>query len=324
MRSRDAHASREPGCLDTHRRRGLVARAKDGPESQAEQTASAGPASPRGGFGRDQRGLALIAVLWAVALVAILAAQVIGRTTQDLRLARNLAERTAVELAADGGIRYAIAELAGGRDALFDTDGRMRLAVGDAIVQVEVSSEAERVDLNAAAPALIEALLVTLSVPSEEARWAAGLIAEARTGGLEVGTLGAGPRPRFFVMPLDLARVPSLPEDFRRLLMPYVTTFTGKAWPAAETRLTPVRRALDLLEQQERGPAESPSSWTAVAYGLGASGSEPRVPERTVRIVATATGQSGSRFVRTTVVVLHLGRGDDHTVLLWQRSWGGE
>lgn len=253
-------------------------------------------------------------VLWTLLLISLLATQILGRTTRDIWISRSLIDRSAVELAADGGVRLAIVSLLGSDDGRLEADGKVVLSIGGARVAVSVDDETGRVDLNAAPPALLEALLLALDVPAPEARRSAESIVGFRTA--KPGSSEHEPR---FEVPLDLVRVPGLAPTARQLMMPYVTTFTGKS-PTRATQLIPVRRALEMLEDGRGTGASSEGSWTSFALAFGARGGKP---QRIMRITAVATGASGARFARTAVVVIQPDGVEDYRVLWWQRSWSG-
>ena len=60
---------------------------------------------------RGERGIALIAVLWALIVLSLIAAAVSVGTHSSIIIARNTADRAAARRAADAGIQRAILDL---------------------------------------------------------------------------------------------------------------------------------------------------------------------------------------------------------------------
>jgi len=63
--------------------------------------------------GRSEEGIALIAVLWSLVLLSIIAASVSWDARTSTRIARNMADNAGVRAAADAGIQWAILGLIG-------------------------------------------------------------------------------------------------------------------------------------------------------------------------------------------------------------------
>src|SRR5262245_31948315 len=76
-----------------------------------------------------EHGVALIAVLWLLALLSIIAALLSSQTRSDARIARNTADQAVVRAAADAGIERAILDLISYPKATdprkFNGDGRV-------------------------------------------------------------------------------------------------------------------------------------------------------------------------------------------------------
>ena len=61
--------------------------------------------------GRSEEGIALIAVLWTLTLLSLIAAALSFETRINDRVARNMADSAATRAAADAGIERAILDL---------------------------------------------------------------------------------------------------------------------------------------------------------------------------------------------------------------------
>lgn len=113
---------------------------------------------------RAQCGLALVVVLWAAALLSVIAASFAFSMRVETRLAGNQIERTQAQAIADAGIRRGILALLGNLpETRWVADGRAyELPFGDAGMRIRLFSENGKVDLNGAPEALIHGLLAAL------------------------------------------------------------------------------------------------------------------------------------------------------------------
>lgn len=125
----------------------------------------------------NERGIALISVLWVGVVLGALAAAVMALSRGDLDLARSLRAQAEAELAADSAARTVIYALVNRADGPIAADGSVTAwRIGDAEVRVEVTSEHGRVDLNHAPADLLAALLAEAGAgPSEAERLAAAI-----------------------------------------------------------------------------------------------------------------------------------------------------
>ncbi|MEE8272388.1 MAG: hypothetical protein V3R98_11745 [Alphaproteobacteria bacterium] len=131
-----------------------------------------------------QRGVALIAVLWTVALLSLMAMAFLAETRSHANLTRNLLENAKAEALADAGVYRAVAGLL---DADFITgwraDGTVyTLAMGEGEVRITIADEGGKIDLNRAPDALLAGLFGALGVPEGEAAPLVDAIADFRDG----------------------------------------------------------------------------------------------------------------------------------------------
>lgn len=110
---------------------------------------------------RAAAGIALIGTLWVVVLLVLVAAATARALRDETRLARNLLAAAQARAAAQAGAELALFHLGTPQARLrWAADGTPReLRVGEAAVRVVVEDESGKVDLNQAAPALLEGLL---------------------------------------------------------------------------------------------------------------------------------------------------------------------
>jgi general secretion pathway protein K len=103
--------------------------------------------------GRSEEGIALIAVLWMLTLLSIIAAALSLETRSSLRIARNMAENAAARAAADAGIQRAVLDLVNTPGAPADargfrTGGRAYAwRFANSTVHISVQDEASKIDL---------------------------------------------------------------------------------------------------------------------------------------------------------------------------------
>jgi general secretion pathway protein K len=108
-----------------------------------------------------QQGVALILVLWILALMTIMAGSFALSTQRESSLITNSRDRAKAVALADGGIHYAMFMLSLPNPAQrWRADGTpYRLAVGGVPVEVRIFDEGGKVDLNAARESTLRTLL---------------------------------------------------------------------------------------------------------------------------------------------------------------------
>ena len=133
-------------------------------------------------FASRQRGVALILVVWVIALMSVLLGSfaLIART-ENLQ-ARHLFDSTTARYAAEAGLERAIFELrrpdpmtrwlGDGRPYEFQFD--------NALVRVELTDESGKIDLNTAGDDLLQGLFVSAGLPIDKAQQLSGAIQDWR------------------------------------------------------------------------------------------------------------------------------------------------
>jgi general secretion pathway protein K len=111
----------------------------------------------------DGRGLALVTVLWLLALLTLLASAVVSVTLTSRRAEQWLEQAVQADLAADAGIRITQLQLINHPDTASHTllGASRSLSFAGIPIEVTVDQEAGRIDLNEADPQLLYALLAT-------------------------------------------------------------------------------------------------------------------------------------------------------------------
>ena len=160
----------------------------------------------------QSRGIALVGVLWILALLTVSAAALSAALREDLRLTGNLIAAAQARRAAEGGVELVLARLIGGPQP-GSSGSRLGVAgsppssfrLGEAHVEVAFVDEAGRLDLNEAPEALLENYFRVAGLGAAAAREVVS------------GILARRQAPLPFVAVDELAGVPGLPADvFRR------------------------------------------------------------------------------------------------------------
>jgi general secretion pathway protein K len=205
---------------------------------------SHGPAPKR-------RGFALVMVIWGVAIIALLVVSYQSTARLRLQTAFNIAGATRAELVADAAANEAILSIlseraAGGERPVYG-GAPVYCAIDGAAVAIAVEDEGGKVDLNAASPNLLQALLQGFAVQPRDAEQIAKSIVAFRTpidprtaSAIEPG--GAGDKPfglkrAPYQTVLELDQTPGISPEFFRLLLPFVTVHSRA--PGVDPRVAP-------------------------------------------------------------------------------------
>ena len=105
------------------------------------------------------RGVALIAVLWVVLLLAMIAGSLTMLTRTELGLSRNLVLSARAEALAEGGIHLAAARLLSPADSGPQGILTWQVQMDEDLIEIAAADIGGRVDLNVAQPELIAGLL---------------------------------------------------------------------------------------------------------------------------------------------------------------------
>ena len=246
------------------------------------------PAAPRSER-RAERGIALIMVLWAIALLMVIAASYAFETRTEALLSANLMHKARAEAAAEAGVRRAIVDLLQKNDSVFKSGlSEQSLRFAGADVRIAVVSEHGRIDLNAAPDALVhrvaERALESLSgTPGVTADSLADAILDWRDADRTRRPAGAedpdyrlagkshGAADQAFISVSELSLVAGIPLSVYRELSRYFTVHTRASRVDPEAASEAVLLAIPGLsaEAVERYIQERE---------LAREGASPRVP----------------------------------------------
>jgi general secretion pathway protein K len=237
-----------------------------------------------------ERGTALVAVLWALVFLSILALSLVLATRTESRIGRNFAEQAQAKALADAGVYRALATLVDvDRTRRWRGDGRVySFDLGEGQVRVSLQDEAGKVDLNAASAALLEAVFLSAGAEPTEAQALAAAVEDWRDaddlrrphGAEEAEYQGAGksygPANRRFESIEDLNLVLGMSARLYERVAEHVTVFSGQS-------------AID--------PETAPAAVLAMIPGLGADAATAILQARAHRDgAAAASGALSSRF----------------------------
>lgn len=192
---------------------------------------------------RNQRGVALLLVLWVLALLSTLLAGLLGWVHLQNRQALWQRQHTQAVLAAEAGIGMAVlAQLDRDPARHWKADGQPHgLRFDDAKLAVSLGSETGKLDLNAAPAESFARLLAACgSAPGLASEIAQGL--EQRRGG------GRAP----LRMVEEVRELPGIGQPLYQCASPHVTLWSGQTAPDARMASPWLRRALGL---PQAGPA---------------------------------------------------------------------
>jgi general secretion pathway protein K len=252
---------------------------------------------------RSEEGIALIAVLWALTLLSLVAAAVSLETRSSTRIARNIAENATAKAAADAGIQRAILDLVSSRGAPIDTlkfraDGRdYAWRFGNSTVHISALDESSKIDLNQAPEALLAALFQSVGVNSDKAQSLAAAIADFRdadnlrraSGGEEAEYQSAGlawrPKNAPFQTIEELQQVLGMTADIYRRITANVTIYSVVDYSV-------ISRSPTLADERLR----------EIVSRAGLNSFYATLPGLAFSVRAEANSANGAVFVREAVV----------------------
>ncbi len=269
--------------------------------------------APRGAA--REWGFALLIVLWTLALLSFLIMQMVAAARTEAEIALNLRSNIVQESNADGAIYAAAFHLLDPSDQHWKADGVVHeLSIPGAKVAVQVTDEANKVNLNTASVDLLRAVLLGVGADPTTASTLAGAIVDWRAANganslvmkvLQYRTAGLdyAPPEKPFRSVGELSLVLGMTPDLLARIRPHLTIYS--TYGPGRTSTDPVARAAIMLLRQQGG---------VLPYERDASG------EQVLQVIATTTGANGATFTRRAIVLLDPGSKDRPcAILAWQR-----
>jgi len=192
------------------------------------------------------RGAALVLVLWLIVLLAGLVGGFAFAARVEALQGRTAERGVQAREHARAGVEYAVWRLQARPDAgRWIADGRRyRWQFDDSRIELRITDERGKVDLNLADRALIEALLRVLEVAPERAALLAHAIELRRQAAGANGA--AASAPGAYVSTVELRDLPGMDLPLYRRLRPLVTVHGVAGRPLAQVAAEPVLLAMGL------------------------------------------------------------------------------
>jgi general secretion pathway protein K len=292
---------------------------------------------------RGERGVALVIVLWTLALLAVLAGAFSTASRTHTKLAFNVIERAKAEALADAAVARAIAGLLtppeeGGLRV--DQTPYAWIFDGGEVV-FTIADEGGKIDLNSVGAEELSAILAALGVPARDSARLAGAIVDFRDDDQAVSASGAeaaeyrraglphGPKDAPFERVDELSLVLGMTSEVMALLGPIATVHTATAEPTIALMAPEYRAALQgvigvsgagddaavegepsaqerqgQFEEEPEGRQRSRSAETRMLSSLRPEGLDLRSEANIYTVHAEARSAQGAIFVREAVVAI--------------------
>ncbi len=278
--------------------------------------------------GGHHRGIALIAVLWVVALLAIVAGAVSAAVRGEARLAGNLLAQAQARHAAEGALHLAILSLLA-REGEPAHGAVPEREIGHSTVRVVIEDEAGKLDLNLARARLLDGLLQAVGSTEGERRRVVAAILDWRDADDQTRPDGAedreylaagvayGAKDAHFDSVEELQLVLGMSPALYRRLKPALTVHARR--PDVEPRLASPLVRLALAAADESVGAARPPLPAGGDDAASDRRAETRLRNATYAIHAQARAPNGvTAHVTAIVAVHHRDRGAAFTILQWR------
>ena len=249
-----------------------------------------------------ERGIAIVAALWASAILAVIVASVLQLARADANLGRGRQEAAELGAIVDGAVNLTILALLARESRQIPVNGTaVTVPFAGHDVRVSVQDEAGKIDLNAAGAPILRRLLSAVGLATDAASQLAESIAHWPGRGSADGE--GRPSVARFQAVEDLQLVAGMTQEVYRRVYPLVTVYSQTPWidpayssPAVlalfrETNAN-AAAALRRLEEERAGlraPAPPPGVALGHAFTIAA---ELRTP--------TGAGAARTAIVRLT------------------------
>lgn len=291
---------------------------------------------------RPPRGIALIAVLWTVMLLALMAQSFTSDVRTETRLTRNLIANGQARALADAAVHAAIDRLLRERsNAGRAYDGQpYRSTIGGESVEVSVQDESGKIDINTAPAALLKKLFSWTGMEPDAARALVDAVADwrdrdtlRRLNGAEESEYRLASRPyepknQAFDSIEELRLVLGVSPPLFDKIRDGITVHSRRR--GVDPRVaTPVvlaalldddSRVQDLLDARRGPDAENNAGNIAAIPPDIPRTFVTRSPRNTFTIRAVAKTTGGATFAREAAIRFAARRGRPFTTLTWRRG----
>lgn len=284
-----------------------------------------------------ERGIALLVVIWVLALLAILIIGFSSDARTELLLARNHYESASARAIADAGVSLAIfGILDPAPEAQWPADGRLReVSYADGTIRIRIQDEGGKIDLNAAPPELLAGLLSTTGglSPGDAASLAQAI--DQYRQALQQADAAVGPRRTLrsmvrrqanaFRVIEDLRLVPGVTREIYDRIAPFITVYSGVGDVDPLTAPAEVLRSLPgvnageveafLAARAQQGPI--PGQLPPLSGPAGGSLAHRVLQNAT--ILSEGKTANGTTFSRSAVVSLSADPTAPYSILSWRQ-----
>lgn len=286
----------------------------------------------------DRRGIALLAVLWVLALLALMAASFMRTTRTETSLARNLMENAKAQGLADAGVELAAARLlqpvSDGGWILGDSVHVFVLDDGE--VRVAIADEASKIDLNVAEEDLLQALFRAAGVEDADSTALAHAIIDFRDPDslrqlrgaedddyAEAGyAYGANDSP--FDIVEELQQVKGMTAALYKKVAPALTVHSHRPHPNDSAASPLVLAALAVRTSEDPASDPATSGQSDAEIRLAQSGAIGRTAQRsriaTYSVHAEGRTAGGAVFARDAILRLRGNSDAPYLVLNWRQG----
>ncbi len=275
----------------------------------------------------SQRGIALVAVLWGLTILSIIAAAFLADTRGQSAVTRNLLENAKAQALADAGVYRAVAGILSIDPSIaWRSDGtRYQMALGEGQVVITIVDEGGKVDLNRAQDQLFRGLFEVFGVPEDESRALIDAIRDVadrddnrRDAGAEdsdylAAGLEWGAKDAPFEAVEELQQVLGVSRPFYDRIAPFLTVYSGRA------QVNPVVAPREVLLAMPGLGEEQVEALLARREEGGDSRIRSVGTAFTIRADATTAG--GGRFIREAVVQRTADRRNPYLIREWRQYW---
>lgn len=271
--------------------------------------------APRRNSARSS-GIALVVVLWMLALLAVLVLGFVRDTRTELQIARNQDAAARARAIADAGVTLAILGVLDPAPATrWRADGQIHsLRFDGGTIDVGVQDEGGKIDLNGTTPQVLDGLFRVVGLPGDQADQLAQAVItwrEAhRTAPAQDATLADSPPPATLQKPFlaidELRLVPGITAALYDRVAPFVTVYGNGAQVNPMTAPTAVLESLPgadpatiaaFVAARDTQPEAAPGGLPPLPGVADAA----VAPLEVFAVTSAGTTAGGARFVRQAV-----------------------
>jgi general secretion pathway protein K len=274
----------------------------------------------------SERGFALVAVLWVIAALTLIAAVFLHSSRTQVQLTRNLAENARAEALADAAVQRALFGLLSiGTSAEWRADGSSHtIDLPGGRATVTVYNEDGKIDINRAREDVLTSLLLSVDVPVDRASGIAAAIADYRDTDSDLRENGAedqdydraqltrGAKDALFVRTDELRAVMGMTDEVFERIEPSITVYSSRRYVDLTSASEGVLRALPYVTEQQR--QQLLADRTSGSVGSSSSA-------LTVMVVADVTTEGGGRYIREAVFRRSSDPQKVFDVVFWRHRW---